>query len=882
MLVVFAVLVLAPYVINWDSRYGNYIFEQLGIASGSRGGIRVIGSVKGSFLLPKITVSNLHVECNEDTAGCVGTVSIDRLELHLSPLSMLLGGPPSARSIEVHGLRTNARGLASIVAMQTKHGTERVYVYDSIIKTGGVIGGSTHNAVHVRHAVVTSSGKTLSGDAVLKVGNAKYSLAARLENKSRRSAIRVELSSPNTSVLLQGKGDGAFDNLEAVLEAKTSNLSELTQTIAAVTDYSVLGSVTSTEALTLSAKIKSAQEGGFSVKDLNIKGQSVSGGLSLVCTSATLCKAALNFASIDLDTLFPGGLGSDPDAYHIDSARAGERFSVVPPRLNATFSLDIKEIHYRGRVSKNLVAAVTVRQGRVAVERLLLDLPGQNNHLRISGVTSGASAGVIPRFIGTLNARGDDAGALVSWLLPLQADARRVRSGGFALTGNLYIAPRIFSVLGVKAVSGATHLNGSVKYKYGRRGGEIIGDVTVGNFGTDGYNLDKEFNVKRDVMSFAWLRSVSCPMKLSVKLHDVKVDSGMIGELSFLADLSQRGISIERIHFRGIDKRDRISDLEGRASVTLSSRGMRPKIFLDLKSKTYSDAFLWLPQFMESGSEQIGDETTGKEKTTKLLWSRRPLDLSSFEGLDGSVDLHADSLHFSGSRVILSDLTWASTLKEGLMSLDKLYFRQGADSKGLVNISGNIGMGEVSSVSLVVSASDVSIGEVDQTGTEQQLSGRFSVSGSLQTQGRNMIELANALKGKAKFAAKGLNVVGVDFNGFIEDLLTAESKSEVASLARVHLYRDSTVFETLNGESVIDRGMLVSSLKFNIENAAGSASVNFFIPQFTVLGLFRFFFIPPEAGAPVHMDMHLNGHVLRPNPTFDIDSLYEIVRNYSG
>ncbi|MGN7678777.1 MAG: AsmA-like C-terminal region-containing protein [Anaplasma sp.] len=879
MLVAFAALVLAPYVINWDSRYGNYIFEQLGTVSGSRGGIRVIGSVKGSFLLPKLTVNNLHVECNEDTAGCVGTVSIDRLELHLSPLSMFFG-PLSARSVEVHGLRTNAKGLAGIVAMQAKHGTKRVYVYDSIIKIGGVVGGSTHNAVHVRHAVVTSSGKTLSGDAVLKVGNAKYSFTARLENESKRSAIKVELSSPNTSMSLQGKGDGAFDNLEAVLEAKTSNLSELTQTIAAVTDYSVLSSVTSNEALTLSAKIKSKRGGGFSVNDLDIKGQSVSGGVNLVCTSATLCEAALNFASIDLDTLFPGGLGAEPDAYHIDSARAGERFSMVPPWINATVGLDIKEIHYRGRVSKNLVAAVAVRQGRVAVEHLLLDLPGQNNRLRISGVTSGTSAGVVPRFIGTLNVRGDDAGALVSWLLPLQANARRARSGGFALTGNLYIAPRIFSLLDVRAASGATYLNGSVKYKYGRRGGEIIGDVTVGNFGTDGYNLDKEFSVKRDVMSFAWLRSVSCPVKLSVKLRGVKVDSGVIKELGFLADLSQRGISIERIHFRGIDKRNRMSDLEGRASVTLSSRGMRPKIFLDLKSKTYSDAFLWLPQFMEPGDEHIGDET-GKEKTPRLLWSRKPLDLSSFEGIDGSVDLHVDSLHLGGGKVILSDLTWASTLKEGLMSLDKLYFKQGADNKGSVNISGNIGMGEVSSVSLVVSASDVSIGEVDQARAEQ-FSGRFSVSGSLQTQGKSMIELANALKGKAKFAAKGLNIAGVDFNGFIEDLLTAESKSEIASLARVHLYKDNTVFETLDGESVIDRGTFASSLKFKIGNAAGSASVNFFIPQFTVLGLFRFFFIPPEAEAPVYMDMHLNGHVLRPNPTFDIDSLYEIVRNYGG
>ncbi|MCU7611251.1 AsmA family protein [Anaplasma capra] len=879
-LVLCAALVSAPHLVDWNTRYGDYVFKQLGAATGGSGAvIKAIGNIEGSLLLPKLTVHNLYVECSEDSTGCPGTLSVDRVELGIDPLSLLTGSP-KVRTISVYGLRTSVGRLASIVGSQTGRDGQQLQIFDSAIAMGGAVSASAtaHNVVNVKSAVVRSHGRTLLGDAVLKIGSAQYTLSSKWEHRSVGGAVDVKMTSHSTSVVLRGnsKGESLLDAFDAKLEAKTSNLSELAQTVAAITNYGVLRSVSSVEGMVLSAEIKSARDSGFEVRDLSMKSQSVSGTLELVCTKAPFCKAALNFSSIDLDALLPGGL-AEQDSYA--NFQGSEHFALIPSWLDAAVGLDVREINYRGGASRNLMAQISVRQGRIAVDRLLLDLPGKNNHLSISGVTSEDTGSIVPRFVGALNVQGDDVDTIVSWLLPLRADLqRRMQGKKFALTGGLYLAPRIFSLLGARMYAGDTHLHGNFKYKYGKRGGEVMGDVAMSNFDIGGYGFDEDFDVKRDVMGFTWLRSVGCPVKLSVKLQDFSVGSGFVKELSFLANLSQHKISVEKINLLAVDEHGNPSDLEGRASVALSSRGMRPKVFLNLKSERYSNAFLRLPKFIERGQVRVGTSAEGDssrgEKAERFLWSNKPIDLSSFEGLDGSVEIHVKSLSL-GDRTF-SDFTWLSTLKEGVMSMDKLHFTQG--KSGVVNISGNIGMGEVSSLSLVVSASDMSI-EANEDAQHSKVSGQISVSGSLQTQGRSMVELVNALKGKIKFAARGLDIVGIDLNGFIEDLFVAESKSEIASLARVHIYRGDTLFEKLDGESQIDRGSLTSALQFRIGNAAGSASVNLSIPQLAVVGLFRFFFIPPESESPVHMDMNLQGYVWQPNPTFDIDSLYDIVRS---
>ena len=885
-LVVFAALLLAPYVIDWNSRYGNYVFEQLGAAtSGSGATIRALGNIRGRFLSPKLSVNNLYLECDEGTSRCTGTISVERLELRLSFLSMLAGNM-RVKSIDLYGLRTDVSNLGGIVESQTSGGVGRVRIHDSVIVSGKVIEAFPRNAIHIRRGEIKSTGKVYLSNAEFKIGGSKYEMVAELDLQNEKQRLAdIKISSASTKAVILGTGSGAekgqrdtlrnsFGDFEWALDVKTSDLSEFTQSVSTVTNIDILGYMGSTEELELAARVKQKEPGGFEITSFNINSSSLSGKASGACSSNMACNMKLVFTSVDLDSLLYSN-AKDVDPYHVPVRGSAMQFPMIAADLDASLELDIKEIRYKGSVAKNFVASTSVKDGKIAINRLLLDMPGRNNVLSISGSAVNSEDDAIPRFMGKINAHGDDIDALIGWVFPVRVKEtahHRKGSGKFVLESDLYIAPRIISLPYISLVSNRVGVVGDLKYKYGKRSGVITGGITVSNFAVSDY-FTEGADVQRNFMGFRWLRGVTVPVQISLKLQDFAIGTRNIKELSLLADISNRKMSLERIHFSAFDSSNRLSEFGGLARVSLSSQGTRPKILVNLSGDKYSSEFLWIPKFVEHNAEESDDDAK-KKKTggAKFVWSSKTIDLSSFEGIDGNMNIVVRQL-FIGGRV-LTNFSLASTLKEGVMSVDNLSFRHG---KGKVRISGNMGMGEVSSMSAVISASDVSIGGPEGPNTHG-FSGNLSVSGSLQMQGRNLLEWANSVKGKLKFASRRLGVPGVDFNGFITDLFNTKSKAEIASLSRVYLYRGSTIFEQLDGEIQIDRGAAVSSAQFKLKSAIGAASVNFLIPQFTVTSLCRFTFVPPWGGSPRSIDMTTQGHVWQPNPSFDIDKLYDIVQ----
>lgn len=882
--IVVAALGIVPHFVNWNALYEGYAFEQLGVAlKGSGSVVKTVGNIKGGFTPPRLTVNNLYVECDAKDQGWYGQLSVEKVELNLSLTSLILG-VPKVKSMNLYGLRTDVNSLAHIVSSQAAAGVGQVTLSDAVISTNTSKSSdpTPRNAVYIKRGHIKTKDGTYLSNAELRIGSGKYNLVSRLALVvEQRSVAEVELSSSSSRVVLSGSGQGVkqgvrnpFSRSEWVLDARTADLSEFSQVIALATGIDVLGNINSKEAMSVTARAKRTEEHGFELSNLEIKSDSLSGQASATCRGANSCDAKLVFSSIDLDTLYRRDVQNVE--YRATYAGGLPGLHFLKDMVSLNVELLIKEIRYRGGTSQNLVARASVDSGKIAIDQLLLDLPGKNNVLQVSGSAVHSEGDSIPRFVGTINSTGDDIDTLLSWVSPIRPKAeQRGQSGSFVLVSNLYMAPRVIALPDIKLASNNTKVVGNLKYKYGHRGSNIVGALTVSGFSTGGYNVEN-FDVKRDLTSFNWLRNISVPMQLSLQFRDFTLGSRFIDELSFLANISNRKMSIEKIHFAASDSSNAPSSLSGFARVFLSSKGLRPKVLLNLRGDSYSAEHMWVPRLLLRDAESMvsDDANYGDERgsrMSRLIWSKQPLDLSSLEGVDGSVNVKVGNVVF-GSRV-LKDFILTSKLKEGVMSIDDLSFKQG---KGKVKISGNVGMGEVSSASLIVSATNVSIG--GEPGAEG-FSGNVSVSGSLQTQGKNMLEWANAVKGKLKFAARMLNVKGVDFDGFITDLFRSESKSDVAALTRVYLYRGNTIFEKLDGDVTIDRGAATSTLQFRIKSAVGGASVNFMVPQFSLKSLCRFTFIPPggKSGAR-NIDMTMQGYLWQPNPTFDIDRLYDIVR----
>ncbi|MDB1135342.1 AsmA family protein [Candidatus Anaplasma sp. TIGMIC] len=883
---------VAPYVVDWNARYGDYVFAQLGAATRESGVvIKALGNIRGQFLIPRLTASNLYLECSEDSKECSGAIAVERLEMRLSLLP-LITGRAHVKSVDIYGLRTDASSLSRIVRSQASGGIKKIRIFDSVIADNSGVDATHRSSIYIRQGEIRSRGGTYESQAELRIGSARYELHSTLESQDGGSRVaNVELSSTNTKVVLSGSGrrtrtadvvdisdlqKGLFRGFEWVLDARTNNLTELAQVAAIATKVDGISYVNSSEKLSMNAHIKQKEDGGFEVTSLDIDSGSISGHARGECSDTMSCKAQLVLSSVDIDSLFRSDIPDVDASYSAPMRRSSAHFPLVTAEFDAKAELDIREIRYKGSVARNLDAKVSIRDGKVAIDQLRLDLPGRNNILRISGSSVNAGSDSIPRFTGAVYAQGEDIDALLSWVFPIHANELRSSkdSGKFVLESKLYIAPRIVALPGIRLTSQRARAEGNLKYKYGKKGGVVIGGITVSGFSTSDYSVEG-MDMKRDVASFAWLRNVMVPLQVLVKFQDFSIGHKAVKELSFLADVSGRRMNLEKIHFVALSGDESVSEVSGSARVSLSSQGVRPKVFLDLKGDKYSSEFLWLPKFLERNAPEGASKKVWKEGMSKFTWSSKPINLSVLEGIDGSVSVRIKSFSFADK--ILKDLSLASTLKEGVMSIDHLNFRKG---KGRVRISGNVGLGEVSSMSVVIAASDVSV-DVKEAPTAHAgnlVSGNVSVSGSLQMQGKNVLEWANSVKGKLKFASRRLGVKGVDFDGFITTLFNAESKAEIASLSRVSLYQGDTVFEKFDGEMEIDRGAVVSSAQFRLKNAVGAASVNLFIPQFTVTSLCRFTFIPPRGGSPENIDMSMEGYLWHPNPTFDIDRLFEIVR----
>ncbi|WP_249548459.1 AsmA-like C-terminal region-containing protein [Anaplasma phagocytophilum] len=895
-IVALATIVGVPYLIDWDARYGDYAFEQLGVAVKDSGvSIKVLGDIRGRFLPPKLIVRNLYLGCDEESKGCSGVIAVERLEIGLSIWS-LLKGERKVEYIDLYGLRTNAKSLGDVVTTQAGAGVGKVRIFNSVIVPGQTFEPSPRNAVHVKQSEIKSYGNLYRTNTEFKIGRGKYSLVANVElRNSGDKAATVEITSGNTRVSLSGKGRydvGAggrtlvevLGGFEWLLDVKTSNLGEFSQALSMVTRIDVLGHIHSTEELSLLAEFKHDVGHGFEVSRLDIEGHSLIGNVKGKCNTSMSCSAELTFSFMDIDALIRH---DDPDVNIYNTPARGSSsvsFPVITLGMDAKAELDIKEMRYKGGVVRNISSSATISDGKIVVDRLLLDLPGRNNVLHVSGTAVNTEGNTIPRFMGTINVAGEDVDTLISWLFPFSAKEVREDKGdgSFVLRSGFYVAPRIIAFPDINLNSHRANIAGNLKYKYDRGGGVVIGGITVSNFASSDYkmvHLDSKSD--NDILSFMWLRNITIPVQVAVKFRDFTIGRRAINELSFLADVSSRRMSIEKIRFFAQDSKSHVSDIRGSASVTLSSQGVRPKVFLNLVGDQYSSEFLWAPKLIDRNSIAAeGGRRVSQEGYSKYVWSSQPINLSSLEGIDGNVNVRLKNMTFLGR--LLTDLVMSSTFKEGVMSIDDLHFNQG---EGNVKISGNVGMGDVTSLSVVIAASNVALGSEDSDAADVEETkgmnpkGNISVSGTLQMYGRNVLELMNSVKGKLKFAARRLDVSGVDFDGFITDLFNTESKADIASLSRVYLYRGNTVFEKFDGEMQIERGTAVSSLQFRLNSAVGAASINFMIPQFTVTSLCRFAFVPPGGNSPASIDMSLQGYVWQPKPTFDIDRLFELVKS---
>ena len=95
-------LIVSPFFINWNSYYASHVLKQIENISSDMS-VKGVSNVTGSLILPRIVINNLQVESSSDLSDHKSIILIERLELKISLLSLLLFSP-KIYAVTVDGL----------------------------------------------------------------------------------------------------------------------------------------------------------------------------------------------------------------------------------------------------------------------------------------------------------------------------------------------------------------------------------------------------------------------------------------------------------------------------------------------------------------------------------------------------------------------------------------------------------------------------------------------------------------------------------------------------------------------------------------------------------------------------------------------------------
>ena len=853
-LVLLLFLVISPFFIDWNSYYTSHVLKQIEDISENIS-VKGVGNVTGTLIMPKIIVNNLYIEGEGDLPDYKSTILVDRIELKVSWLSLLLFSP-KVDAVTISGLNTPLRNFMDLlsISQREKFNVKSFNIVDSVINTHYDGTSFRSKPISIKSGTVRTIHDVKVINALLNIGKTDYNVVINLSPNKEQYRVDANVSSKSTKVTLSGVASA--NKFDGLVLANGSNFAEFINDISETNKTSIFSFINSNEKFSLSTNINLVGK-AFKLSDFEVLTDSVEGVGILTCSSYNSCSANVDFSKIDIDNLS----GSEGNMYNERESRTLDYFNtLISKDLDYNIKVNARKIKYRKQTSSNLILDLEVSKGKINVNKMTAMLPGNNNVLHVEGNVS--SNDLISSFYGKLKVVGNDFCSFVKWLFPVEVNLQS-DSNKFSLESDLYIAPRVFSLSNLGIITDSFgDAKGQLKIKYDKKSGFITGNVEVRNIDFDRYQTSKKLNMA-SFMLMKWLKDIKYTVNFNTHINDFIIQKQRVNNLSFLVNIMQGKFGIDRISFDSVDG----SNLNGFIKAFVGSQDIRPNILVNLRGSKYNSAFIKFPVLIRN----VTDES---KKISSMKWSNKDLSFYGLEHVDGNIDIKIEELVFPNNNLI--DFVFSSSLKDNLMSVNKLMFKV---NDGFVSTSGKIGMGSnSSSLSAVVSIANIGLDNLLNHVNVSGITGNVSISGSVQTQGKTLVDWINALDGKMEIVAKGVNVSGVDFNKFIVDLLDANNKSDIAALTQISLYDNSTMFNVINAGADIKKGTIMSSLQFAIDNASIVASANISLLQFTVMSVARFSFIRAGVSSPYHIDMSLQGQLWQPKITFDVHALYEMLK----
>ncbi|MDD9331776.1 MAG: AsmA-like C-terminal region-containing protein [Wolbachia sp.] len=787
--------------------------------------IHIGGKVEVSLITPRLTIHNVYIQYNEHKEQKLSDlISINKIEVRPSFLSLFLFSL-QPKTITLFGMKSNKENLLHIVDTKISNNIVDVAIKDSHINL-------EDNCINIKEINVKKN-KNFSGE--VKIGDNYYDFSGKINITKKNVNINVESNLIN----LVFTGDRDQEALQGNLTLTVNNYSNSLGNLVKIINLNILSHLIPNESIKILSNV-SINENELTITDLKVDSNSIQASGKIHNNRKNdHTNVNVSFSKVDLDFI-----QNDPQK-KIGIKDLLECFrKSIPKDLSLNFSMKAFNINYQKKILDDFRAVLKFANNEVTVNTLL-KLPGINNISYLSGKVSNNN--MLSEFNGNLLVEGNDFKSVVSYFFPaMKIDENKTSQ--FTFRSELHFAPRTLSISDIRLLNGREFSQGSIKVSYTKNHNIIDGGFSIYNLNADKYDFSSLSKIQ-------WLKNFKYNVNIKVNMNDFMLNDTKIKGVDFLLNMEKGKLATNKIKLHGDN-----FDITGNTTILMDQKYAKPLLDISLKGNKFNGNIIKLPSLIEK-------KNNSRNEITQIKWSTKQFNfLSNIEGLDANI--HINTEEFKTEQSVLKSFNLDAVIRNNTVTVRKMAYIL---EHGQIIFQGYLRPDSMYTKFLIT---NLEINKISEMIGISNIKGQVSLSGIIKTQGKNFYDWANNSSGEINLEAQGVKFSNVDFNSFITNLLGSKNKSEISTFANVDIYKGSTFFKNISGKASIVKGVCATSLQFCIDQASGSISANLTLSNFTLVSIFRFFFIPLNYSSPIHIDMNLDGPIWRPKMSFDIDKIF--------
>ncbi|WP_168463910.1 AsmA-like C-terminal region-containing protein [Wolbachia endosymbiont of Ctenocephalides felis wCfeT] len=817
------VLILLQIIVSFKdwNNYKERIIQELEKTYDAK--VHIGGNIEVSLITPKLTVHNVYIQYSEDKEQKLSDlISADRIEIRPSLLS-LFSFSLKAKSITLLGMKSNKANLLNIMRAKANSDIVDIIVKDSQLQYDSA------NVVNIKEIVIRRN-KHFFGEINSYDFDGKVYIS--------KSTVRVE--SDFINLLFTGYGDqeGLQGNLTIAIENDSNVISDM----AKIFNLNFLSYITPSGNIRISSNV-SINENEFTLADLMISSDSMqASGEIQNDRKNNNTNVNINFSRVDLGSMQNSSQSGADIKELLECFR-----EAIPKDLSLNFDIKASDIQYQYKTLDDFHAKLKFTDGEVKVDTRLKFL-GVNNVSYLSGNVSNNNS--LSEFNGHLSVEGNDFGSFISCFFP-SINIKENKKSQFTLHSKIHLAPRIFTISGIRLINGTEFLEGALKINHTKKRNIIDGEFNINNLNIDKY----EYSLLSSLSKVEWLKNFIYDVNIKTNIDNFTLNDTKIENLGFLFTVEKGKLATDKVKLSGKD-----FDITGNAQVLVDQKYAKPLLDVNLAGNKFNGKIFRLPNL-------VNVKKDSRNEINQMQWSVEQFNLlDDKEDFDANVQISAEK--FTTEQDVLKDFNLDAVMRNNTITFRQINYTL---DQGQVFFQGYL---KPDSIYTKFSILNLDAKRISKVLNIKDINGQVSLNGEIKAQGKSFRDWANSSSGEINLQAQGVVFTNVNFNSFITNLLSSKNKSEISTLANTDIYNGSTLFNSASGKANISNGIVSTSLQFGIDQASGSASSNFTLSDFSLISVFRFFFIPMGHSNPLYIDMHLDGPIWHPKMSFDIDQIF--------